>query len=143
MRCTAYPHMAYYNQQINFAEVFAQIDKDFPVKHKPNPEPRSAVFCERHIEFRGETADWLREMPALVEDQQIVAFVRVGKTLTHQGARIHRYTPKPIPHSVNTHKYLQTYVDRYGLCLEALNAGAEVVRKYHPSENLRVGKAFI
>ena len=141
--------MAYYNQQ-------TQIDWDasqgltasiqmFPVKPKPvtTPEPSAAVFCERHIEFRGETADWLREMPAPVADQQIVAFVRVGKTLTHQGARIHRYTPKPIPHSVNTHKYLQAYVDRYGLCLEALNACNEVVRKYHPSENLRVGKAFI
>ena len=142
MTASAY-HMAYYNRQIDFAEIIAQIDRDFPVKPEPTPEPSAAVFCERHTEFRGETADWLREMPAPVSDQRVVRFQRVGKTLTHQGRRIHRYTPKPIPHSVNAHKYLQTYVDRYGLCLEALNASGEVVRKYHPSEKLRVGKAFI
>ena len=135
--------MTYYQQTIDWEALKASIDDMFPVKPESTPEPHAAVFCELHIEFRGETADWLREMPAPVADQRIVAFQRVGKTLTHQGARIHRYTPKPIPHSVNTHKYLQTYVDRYGLCLEALNASGEVVRKYHPSENLRVGKAFI
>ena len=135
----------YHQQTIDWEALKVSIDGMFPAKPEPvtTPEPSAAVFCEKWREFRGETADWLREMPAPVADQRVVAFQRVGKTLTHQGARIHRYTPKPIPHSVNTHKYLQTYVDRYGLCLEALNAAGEVVRKYHPSDNLRVGKAFI
>ena len=55
--------MTYYQQTIDFDAIKASIDDMFPVKRKSKPEPSAAVFCEKWTDYRGETADWLREMP--------------------------------------------------------------------------------
>ena len=136
--------MAYYNQQtIDFDAIKASIDDMFPVKGKSKPEPSAAVFCERHIEFRGETADWLREMPAPVKDQQIVSFARVTKTMGFQGSRLHRSSLKNVPPGVDAHDFIQEFCDRCGGGMEGYNAEGLVVAKFHPSENLKPGRAFI
>ena len=137
--------MAYYNQQtqIDWDALKASVDTMFPVKPNPEPEPSAAVFCEKWTDHLGEVADWLREMPKPVSDTQIVSFARITKTMGFQGRRLHRSSLKTIPPGVDAHAFIQEFCDRCGGGMEAYNADGSVVAKFHPSENLKPGRAFI
>lgn len=131
-------------QNIDFAEIFAQIDKDFPVKPKTVPtQDTEAVFYPDWAKYRGQVSEWLKEVPAPVSDTQIVSFVRVTRTMAYQGARLHRSKPKSVPDGVDAHEWIQTFADRCGGGMEAYNADGSVVAKFVPSENIKPGRAFI
>ena len=134
----------YHQQRIDWNALLESVDQMFPpAKPVTNPEPRSAVFCEKWTDYRGDTADWLREMPKPVSDTQIVSFVRVTRTMAYQGARLHRSKPKSVPDGVDAHEWIQTFADRCGGGMEAYNSHQEVVAKFVPSDRLKPGRCFI
>ena len=133
------------SQQTVFDEMKQQLDKDFGKRTMAEPKPtheKTVVFYEGWKAYRGETADWLREMPTPVDDTHIVSYSRVSKTLTYQGRRIHRSPAKPVPSDVDATQWLQTKLDRIGGCAEAYNASGQVVMKFTP-KHLQAGRAFI
>ena len=139
------------SQQTIFDEMKQQLDKDFGKRTMTEPKPKmarvpthekSVVFYEGWKAYRGETADWLREIPTPVDDTQIASYSRVSKTLNFQGRRIHRSPAKPVPSDVDAIGWLQTKLDRIGGCAEAYNASGQVVMKFTP-KHLQAGRAFI
>ena len=60
-----------------------------------------------------------------------------------QGRRLHRSSLKNVPPGVDAHAFIQEFCDRCGGGMEAYNADGSVVAKFHPSENLKPGRAFI
>ena len=146
-RCREVPrisHMAYYQQtQIDWDALKASVDAMFPVKSNPEPEPKPAVFCEKWTDYRGQVSEWLKEVPAPVSDTQIVSFVRVTKTMSFQGRRLHRSSLKTVPPGVDAHAFIQEFTDRCGGCAEGYNSHEEVVTKFVPSHRLKPGRSFI
>ena len=133
------------SQQTVFDEMKQQLDKDFGKRTKVEPAPKaeeSLVFSDAFRKYKGQVADWLREMPSPVDDTHIVSYSRVSKTLTYQGRRIHRSPAKPVPSDVDAIEWLQTKLDRIGGCAEAYNASGQVVMKFTP-KHLQAGRAFI
>ena len=135
----------YHQQTIDWKALKASIDDMFPVKPESTPEPSAVatVFYPDWAKYKGQVAQWLKEIPTPVADTKRVMFVRVNKSLVAQGARLLRGTPKPLPEGVDIDAWLLSYVNAYGLCAETLNAAGEVVSKHTPNDDLQAGKAFI
>ena len=62
------------------------------------------VFFPDWVKYKGQVAQWLKEIPAPVDDQRVVEFVRVNKSLTAQGSRLLRGSVK---------NYLTALIPRY------------------------------
>ena len=59
------------SQQTIFDEMKQQFDKDFGKRTMTEPKPtheKIVVFYEGWKAYRGETADWLREMPKRLKE---------------------------------------------------------------------------
>ena len=121
--------------QLDF--LLAQIDRDFPIKAKPEPADDLASIetiaksrmpeYYRSDRYSFEVLHWIATDPDTDPDTEAVTAYRVSRSMVSGGLEYSRaFTMAEIGDP-------QNYVNARGLCLETRNADGDVIGKFFPT----------
>ena len=123
--------------QLDF--LLAQIDRDFPIKAKPEPaddlasiEARAKARMPKYYRrdrYSSEVLHWIATDPNPVSDTQAVTACRVSRSMVTGGLDYSQDM------SMTDIGDPQAFVDSSGLCLETYNADGQVIGKYFPQRD--------